>query len=189
MDSSEFLNFLATRVSVREYEEGCITEDDAEYLLTAASKAPSAGNLEAWDVVIVTDPGQLEMLADAAGNQHQIKDAGCVFCVCANYVRAMSRYGDRGIMFAVEDATIAATYMMLAAHARRLHTCWVGAFDDGEVKGVLDLPSHRLLISRYTSAPSHFSVSAAVKLRPAARNAWTPKVMLTMISGRHQYHK
>ena len=128
MDSSEFLNFLATRVSVREYEEGCITEDDASYLLTAASKAPSAGNLEAWDVVIVTDPGQLEMLADAAGNQHQIKDAGCVFCVCANYVRAMSRYGERGIMFAVEDATIAATYMMLAAHARRLHTCWVGAF-------------------------------------------------------------
>ncbi|HJK40652.1 MAG TPA: nitroreductase family protein, partial [Methanocorpusculum sp.] len=56
MDSSEFLNFLATRVSVREYEEGCITEDDASYLLTAASKAPSAGNLEAWDVVIVTDP-------------------------------------------------------------------------------------------------------------------------------------
>lgn len=142
MDSSEFLNFLATRVSVREYEEGCITEDDASYLLTAASKAPSAGNLEAWDVVIVTDPGQLEMLADAAGNQHQIKDSGCVFCVCANYVRAMSRYGERGIMFAVEDATIAATYMMLAAHARRLHTCWVGAFDDGEVKGILDLPAH-----------------------------------------------
>ncbi|HJK26999.1 MAG TPA: nitroreductase family protein, partial [Methanocorpusculum sp.] len=47
-----------------------------------------------------------------------------------------------GIMFAVEDATIAATYMMLAAHARRLHTCWVGAFDDGEVKGILDLPAH-----------------------------------------------
>ncbi|HJJ88998.1 MAG TPA: nitroreductase family protein [Methanocorpusculum sp.] len=142
MDSSEFLNFLATRVSVREYEMDEITEDDAVYLLTAASKAPSAGNLEAWDVVIVTDPGQLEMLTDASGNQLQIKDAGCVFCVCANYVRAMSRYGDRGILFAIEDATIAATYMMLAAHARRLHTCWIGSFDENEVIGILALPAH-----------------------------------------------
>jgi nitroreductase len=142
MNSSEFLNFLATRVSVRAYEEGCIIKDDVAYLLTAASRAPSAGNLEAWDVVIVTDLGQLEILADAAGNQHQITDAGCVFCVCANYVRAMSRYGDRGILFAIEDATIAATYMMLAAHARRLHTCWIGTFDDNEVKDILALPVH-----------------------------------------------
>jgi nitroreductase len=142
MNSSEFLNFLATRVSVREYEEGCIIKDDVAYLLTAASKAPSAGNLEAWDAVIVTDPSQLEILADAAGNQHQIRGAGCVFCICANYVRSMSRYGDRGIMFAIEDATIATTYMMLAAHARRLHTCWVGTFDDNEVKDILVLPAH-----------------------------------------------
>ena len=142
MDSSEFLQFLGTRVSVREFDKGCITEEDADYLLEAAAKAPSAGNLEAWDVVIVTDPGRLELLADAAGNQHQVLDCGCVFIVCANYIRAMSRYGERGIMFAVEDATIAATYMMLAAHTRRLHTCWVGAFDDGEVKGILDLPTH-----------------------------------------------
>lgn len=142
MDSSEFFNFLSSRVSVREYEENPITDEDAEYILKTAATAPSAGNLEAWDVVIVTDDGQLEMLADSAGGQHQITDSGCVFVVCANYVRSMSRYGDRGIMFAVEDATIAATYMMLAAHARRLHTCWVGAFDEGEVKGVLDLPTH-----------------------------------------------
>lgn len=158
MDSSEFLNFLATRVSVREYEGDCISEEGVTYLLDAASKAPSAGNLEAWDVVIVTDPGQLELLTDAAGNQHQIKDSGCVFCICANYVRAMSRYGDRGIMFAVEDATIATAYMMLAAHARRLHTCWVGAFDDGEVKGVLNLPPHirpvALLSIGHGEAPS-----------------------------------
>jgi nitroreductase len=142
MDSSEFLNFLATRVSIREYEKCCVTEDNVAYILNVASKAPSAGNLEAWDVVIITDPGQLEALTDASGNQHQIKDAGCVFCVCANYVRAMSRYGDRGIMFAVEDATIAATYMMLAAHACRLHTCWVGAFDENDVKNALALPAH-----------------------------------------------
>ena len=142
MDLSEFQTFLATRYSVREYEPDCLTEDEKDYLLQAVSSAPSAGNLEAWDVVIVTDPGQLELLGDAAGNQHQIPDAGSALVVCANYVRSMSRYADRGILFAVQDATIAATYMMLAAHALRLHTCWIGAFDEDEVKGALDLPQH-----------------------------------------------
>ena len=98
--------------------------------------------VESWDVVIVTDDGQLEELTDASGGQHQIFDSGCAFVVCANYVRSMSRYGDRGILYALQDATIAATYMMLAAHAIRLHTCWVGQFDDEAVKEILDLPTH-----------------------------------------------
>ena len=142
MDPTEFHSFLASRRSVREYEAGGITEEEKDYLLSAAKTAPSAGNLEAWDVVIVTDDGQLEELTDASGGQHQIFDSGCAFVVCANYVRSMSRYGDRGILYALQDATIAATYMMLAAHAIRLHTCWIGQFDDEAVKEILDLPTH-----------------------------------------------
>ncbi|MDO5843985.1 MAG: nitroreductase family protein [Methanocorpusculum sp.] len=142
METEEFQNFISTRRSVREYEGGCITEDDKDYILNAAKTAPTAGNLEGWDVVIVTDEGILEQLSDAAGNQHQIPDSGCAFVVCANYIRSMSRYGDRGILFAVQDATIACTYMMLACHALRLSTCWIGAFDENEVKECLDLPTH-----------------------------------------------
>ena len=143
MDPSEFQSFLASRRSVREYDEAAgITAEEKDYILSAASMCPTAGNLEAWDVVIVSDEGQLEMLSDAAGNQRQMLDAGCAFVVCANYIRSMSRYGERGILYAVQDATIAATYMMLAAHAIRLHTCWMGAFDEAQVKEVLELPAH-----------------------------------------------
>jgi len=65
-----------------------------------------------------------------------------VLAVCANYIRSMSRYGERGILYAIQDATIACTFMMLAAHAAGLKSCWTGAFDEEEVKEVLDLPSH-----------------------------------------------
>jgi len=143
MDPEEFQSFLATRRSVREYEEaGGITEEEKDFLLEAAQKCPTAGNLEAWDVVFVTDDGKLEEVSDASGGQHQIIDSGCAIVVCANYVRSMSRYGDRGILYAVQDATIAATYMMLAAHAIRLHTCWIGAFDEGQIRESLNLPPH-----------------------------------------------
>jgi nitroreductase len=142
MDSPEFYQFLTSRSSVRQYSGEPVSDDEIAYLLDCASTAPSAGNLEAWDVVLVRDPGRKEGLSDAALGQTQVRDAALVFVLCANYVRSMSRYGERGILYAVQDATIACTYLMLAAHALRLCACWVGAFDEDDVKGVIGLPAH-----------------------------------------------
>ncbi|MDD1658705.1 MAG: nitroreductase family protein [Methanomicrobiales archaeon] len=142
MDSSRFLDFLSSRASVRDFTPLPVEEPEIEAILSAARTAPSAGNREAWDVVVVTDGEVREALAEAALSQPHIKDAPCVLVVCANYIRAMSRYGERGILYAIQDATIATTYMMLAAHAGGLHSCWTGAFDEEEVKEILDLPGH-----------------------------------------------
>jgi nitroreductase len=142
MDSSEFLGFLTSRSSVREYGSTPITGDEIGYILSCASTAPSAGNLEAWDVIIVTDEDVKMQLAEAAFGQEHVGQAPVIFVICANYVRSMSRYGERGILYAMQDATIACIYMMLATHARDLHSCWTGAFDDDEVRSVLELPQH-----------------------------------------------
>jgi nitroreductase len=142
MDSSEFFGFLSHRSSVRDFRDEPLTGEETDYILSCASTAPSAGNLEAWDVVVVTEEDARSALAEAAYDQQHIGGASTVFVVCANYVRSMSRYGERGILYAVQDATIACTYMMLAAHAKRLHSCWTGAFDEEAVREVLSLPQH-----------------------------------------------
>ncbi|TAJ44634.1 nitroreductase family protein [Methanofollis fontis] len=142
MDFSEFLSFLEARQSVREYIDGDLRDDEVDAILRAVSSAPSAGNREAWDVVLVRSEDQREALAEAAFDQEHISRAPMIFVVCANYVRSMSRYGERGILYALQDATIACTYMMLAAHALRLHACWTGAFDEDGVREVLDIPAH-----------------------------------------------
>jgi len=142
MDSSRFLAFLSSRASVRDFTPSPLEEPEIEAILQSARTAPSAGNREAWDVVVVTDAEIREALAEAALSQPHVKEAPCVLVVCANYIRSMSRYGDRGILYAIQDATIACTYMMLAAHAGGLQTCWVGAFGEEEVKEILDLPGH-----------------------------------------------
>ncbi|MDI6718197.1 MAG: nitroreductase family protein [Methanomicrobiales archaeon] len=142
MDSSEFLAFLHSRSSVREFHPAELAPSQIDAILAAASRAPSAGNLEAWDVVVVTDAEIRGELSEAALSQPHIAEAPAVFVVCANYVRSMSRYGERGILYAVQDATIAAAFMMLAAHAENLGACWTGAFDEEEVRGILQLPRH-----------------------------------------------
>jgi nitroreductase len=142
MDSSEFFGFLTQRTSVRDYTDAALTDEETEYILDCASTAPSAGNLEAWDVVVVIDEDARQALAEAAFDQGHIEKAPAVFVICANYVRSMSRYGERGILYAVQDATIACTYMMLAAHTRKLQSCWTGAFDEDAVREILGLPQH-----------------------------------------------
>jgi nitroreductase len=142
MESSDFLDFLKSRSSVRSYLNELLSEEEIGYILSCASTAPSAGNLESWDVIVVTREEVKTALAEAAFDQVHVEEAGAIFVVCANYVRSMSRYGERGILYGLEDATIACTYMMLAAHAKKLHSCWTGAFDDEDVRGTLALPQH-----------------------------------------------
>lgn len=142
MEPAEFRRFLATRSSVRKYRTGQPDPEILSYVLECASLAPSAGNREAWDIVVVTDEGIREALSLASFSQEHVASAPVVFVVCANYVRSMSQYGDRGILYAVQDATIAATYVMLACHERGIQTCWIGAFEEDEVRELLGLPGH-----------------------------------------------
>ena len=153
MDSPEFLEFLSRRSSIRSYRDEMPDEQALAYILSCASTAPSAGNLESWDVMVVTDPERRAGLAEAALDQPHVRDAPVVLVVAANYVRAMSRYGDRGILYALCDASIACTYMMLAAHAIGLGSCWTGAFDDEDVRTVLELPQHIRPVALLTIGP------------------------------------
>ncbi len=158
MNSSDFQNFLMSRSSVREFSDREIDPDDLMYILQCAGTAPSAGNRESWDVVVVSDQGIREDLSDASFGQKHIMDAPVILAISANYVRSMSQYGERGIMYAIEDATIACTYMMLAAHSLGISSCWTGAFEDEAVSEILSLPPHArpvaLLAIGYGHLPS-----------------------------------
>ena len=142
MDISEFSSFLCSRRSVRHYTEDDITNDVLSQILAPISTIPSAGALESWDAVIVRDKGVKEILYDASFSQEHILCAPVIVVVCANYIRAMSRFAEEGIMYAIEEATIAATYVMLAAHAAGISSCWTGGFDVVEVREALFLPNH-----------------------------------------------
>jgi nitroreductase len=155
MDSSDLFGFLSSRSSVREYKNEPLTEEDIDYILSCAGTAPSAGNLEAWDVVVVTDEDTRSALAEAAFGQEHVEQAPVIFVVCSNYVRSMSRYGERGILYGLEDATIACTYLMLAAHAKKLQSCWTGAFDDDDVREILSLPKHIRPVSLLAVGKGH----------------------------------
>ncbi|MCX8204362.1 MAG: nitroreductase family protein [Candidatus Nezhaarchaeota archaeon] len=133
---------IKTRRSIRSYFTSMISDSELEALLELASWAPSAGNLQPWEFVIVRDEKIKERLAAEALHQWWITEAPVVVVACANERRSSSIYGVRGrSLYCICDVSAAVENLLLAAHASGLGSCWVGAFHDEGVARLLKLPS------------------------------------------------
>ncbi|MFR7474320.1 MAG: nitroreductase family protein [Christensenellales bacterium] len=60
------LNILLTRRSIRQYKPLQITDDQLNAILTAGLFAPSAMNEQAWKLVAIQNPNELQKVAQAA---------------------------------------------------------------------------------------------------------------------------
>lgn len=138
----DLLEAMHSRRSVRSFRAADIAEADLTAVLEAMSSAPSAGDLQAYEVVVVRDAERRRRLAHAALHQLFVAQAPVVLVFFMNAARARFKYGRRAdTLYAGQDATIAAAYAQLAAHARGLGSVWVGAFDDEEVKRITGAPA------------------------------------------------
>jgi nitroreductase len=142
-----FAQVLSDRRSVRKYEDRPVPRDAALKLIEAAEAAPSAGNLRARMYVIVTAREMARTLALAAFGQMQVETAPLLIVVCADVDRSSSRYGERGSLYAIQDATASVMCLLLAAHDMGLGACWNGAFDDQIVREALGLEEHVLPVA------------------------------------------
>ena len=136
-----FFDVLRSRRSIRAFLDRSIEQAKLRQILEAANGAPSAGNLQAYEIVLVHDPKIKRALARAALDQEFVAAAPVVLVFCAHPSRSAAKYGPRGEnLYCVQDATIACAYAQLAATALGLGTVWVGAFDTKAVGQVLRIP-------------------------------------------------
>jgi nitroreductase len=133
------IDALRGRRSIRKYRDELVSKDQIVALIEAAETAPSAGNLRARKYIVVTN-AQIKMaLAMAAYGQQQVETAPLLIVICADIERSSSRYGDRGNLYGIQDATAAIMCLLLASYDMGLGGCWNGAFDDALVRDALDL--------------------------------------------------
>ena len=132
----DFFKVLSERHSMRAYKDKPIAEQTLRKLLLAINSAPSAGNRQAYEIIVVNGAEQKRKIAEAA-HQPFIANAPVVLVFVSNPERNAG-YGARGReLYAIQDATIAASYAQLAATALGLSTCWIGAFDDGKISEII----------------------------------------------------
>jgi nitroreductase len=130
------------RRSIRAFQNRDIPQEMVDRLIDAARWAPSAGNIQPWEFIIVRKPETKRKLAEAALEQTFIEEAPVVIVVCADENRSSQGYGTRGkTLYCLQDTAAATQNIHLAAYALGLGTCWVGAFREDEAKKILNIPS------------------------------------------------
>ncbi len=116
------LEAIHTRRSVRKFTGEPVPEDVIDKLLAAAMTAPSAGNAQPWEFVVIRDMQTLEAIDEFHHHARFAKDAGLAILVCADPKR--EKYEGRWIL----DCSAATENLLLAARALGLGACWCGLY-------------------------------------------------------------
>lgn len=160
----DFWQVIEARHSVRSFDPAVdIPPETVERLLTAAIRAPSAGNRQPWHFYVVRNLATRRALAAAAYGQTFVAQAPLVIVVCADAGQSAGRYGQRGReLYCLQDTAAATEHILLAAVALGLGGCWVGAFDEDQAARALNLP------------PRHRPVAILPIGKPAGRATSSP---------------
>jgi len=142
----DFFDVIKKRASIRSFKERLVSDDQVEQLLKVANSAPSAGNLQSYRILVIKNDDLKDKLVKAAHGQKFIGKAPVNFVFLRDVERAESKYGERAELYSLQDGTIAATYLQLAAVDLGLGSCWVGSFIEEKVKEHLDTTKKPLAI-------------------------------------------
>jgi len=137
----ECIEAIKGRRSIRKFKDQPVEKELIGQLLDAAQMAPSAGNLQARDFIVISDKTTKQKLAKAAMGQSFIEEAPVAIVVIANIERSSHIYRSRGELYAIQDAAAGIENLLLAAHSMGLGACWVGAFDEAKVSELLGTPN------------------------------------------------
>lgn len=133
---------VSTRRSVRAYQPRAVEEEKLALILRTAVAAPSAGNLQPFEIVVVTHRETREAVAAAALDQRFLAEAPVLLVFLHHPARSTAQYGDRGeTLYTTQDTAIACAYAQLAATSVGLGSCWVGAFDTCAIARQLGAPA------------------------------------------------
>lgn len=135
----EFYEVIKARKSIRAYKADPISDEVLNRILEAGRLAPSAKNIQPWKFIIVKDPNIKQALVSACRNQEFIGQAPVVICAVALEKIAWGRMGGYWSSYPV-DVAIALEHIILAAANEGLGTCWIGAYNEAEVKNILRIP-------------------------------------------------
>ncbi len=137
----DIFQVIRDRRSIRKYKDIPVEREKIDQVLDAARLAPSWKNLQCWRFLVLTAPEKKEALLSAFGEDNPGKkaflQAPVAIVVCADPSESDLNHG---IEYFVADVAIAFEHICLAAHALGLGTCWMGMFDEADMKVKLGIP-------------------------------------------------
>ncbi|MGE4299474.1 MAG: nitroreductase family protein [Desulfovibrionaceae bacterium] len=131
---------IRTRRSIRAYTDQDVTDAQVRELLGAAMAAPSAGNEQPWQFIVIRDKATLKQAGAINEYVRYAVDAPVAILVCGDMRE--DKYGG----YWIEDVSAATQNMLLAAHAMGLGAVWTGIYPlkerIGAFRALMGAPEH-----------------------------------------------
>lgn len=134
----EVFEAIRKRHSVRSYLPDEVPRGKLEKILEAARLAPSAGNIQPWHFIVVTDQQKRKKLSKGRYAKFLV-ESPVVLVGCGDKKASPNWH--------VVDTTIAMQNMVLTATSEGLGTCWIGSFNENQVKKLLSIPERFRVIA------------------------------------------
>jgi nitroreductase len=141
------LDIIRNRGSARGYKAKRIPRDKLLKILEAARLSQSASNRQPWEFTVVTEPSTKAKLVSAARNQSFIGEAAAIMVCLADPPKSVKVGPFEGFLI---DLAIAIENMALTAWDLGIGSCWIGLFNEEEVKELLDVPENLRVVSLFT---------------------------------------
>ena len=162
------LDNIATRVSVRSYQDKAVEQEKIERMLRAGMAAPTAVNKQPWHFVAVTEKTLLQQIAAITPNAGMAAQAPLAIVVCGDMSKTLQGVAKD---FWIQDASAATENILLAAHALGLGAVWTGTYPDTvrckAVKELLGLPNQIV--------PLCTVVAGYPAEKPQPKDKWKPE--------------
>ena len=144
MEERDLFVCMADRRSVKHFTSQPVEMDKLLQIVQAGSLAPSSGNIQNWNFVVITDTDLIRKMYDHTLNQEPFLTAMAAIVVCGDVIYAHTMYGMRGKrLYTIQNCAAATQNMLLAAHALELGAVWIGAFDEDKISFMLSIPNHQ----------------------------------------------
>lgn len=131
------LETIFNRRSVRRYKSEPISESVLKNILEAGRLAPSADNAQPWHFIVVDNPEIKKEIAKYSRWNNFIDDAAIIIVGC----------GYSNNEWSSVDVSIALENMVIAAEAQGVGSCWIGDFEEENVKSLLGVPAELKIIA------------------------------------------
>ncbi|NLO90349.1 MAG: nitroreductase family protein [Clostridia bacterium] len=139
------MEVIFQRRSIRRFTEEKVSDELVEKLLQAAMAAPSAGNQQPWEFIVIRDKLTFENIMQMHPYSTPLKEADVAIVVCGNTSREIYKG------YWVQDCSAATQNILLEAQYLGLGAVWLGVYPVEErvlgLTNLLNLPQSVIPLS------------------------------------------
>lgn len=139
------MNAILNRKSIRKYKDIKVSDEIVEELLKAGMAAPSAGNEQPWEFIVLRDKEIMKKITEVHPYSQMLLNTDVAIVVCGDESKEVFKG------FWVQDCSAATENILIAAEDKGLGAVWLGVYPMAdrvdEIKEILNLPSSVIPLS------------------------------------------